>query len=134
MLGKSTEQRTFHQHLWNWLQVGSFKADVAFQLDQLSMVFVLLITGVGSLIHIYSIGYMAHDENRRKFSPTEPVPGRDAGAGSGGQLPAAVRRLGGRRSGVVPVIGFWQHKPTAAAAAKRRSSSTASVTSGCRSP
>src|SRR5690348_6758933 len=72
MLGKHGDARTMHQHLWNWIAVpgtgaNKFEANVGFQLDQLSMVFVLLITGVGSLIHIYSIGYMSHDANRRKF-------------------------------------------------------------------
>ncbi len=54
-------------HLFSWIPVGSFQVDVGFLLDPLSMVFVLLITGVGSLIHIYSVGYMAHDEGRRRF-------------------------------------------------------------------
>ena len=45
----------------------SFQVDFGFQLDQLSICFVLLITGVGSLIHLYSIGYMAHDPGRRRF-------------------------------------------------------------------
>ena len=67
MLGKSPEDRTFTRHLYSWIAVGNFRADVGFQLDQLSMTFVLLITGVGSLIHVYSIGYMEHDERRRRF-------------------------------------------------------------------
>jgi NADH-quinone oxidoreductase subunit L len=54
-------------HLFDWIQVGSFQVDVGFQIDPLSMTFVLLITGVGLLIHIYSVGYMAHDEGRRRF-------------------------------------------------------------------
>jgi len=54
-------------HLFSWIPVGSFKVDVGFQLDPLSLTFVLLITGVGSLIHIYSVGYMNHDAGRRRF-------------------------------------------------------------------
>ncbi|MCW2523528.1 MAG: dehydrogenase subunit [Frankiales bacterium] len=53
--------------LFDWIHVGGFQVDVGFQIDPLSMTFVLLITGVGSLIHIYSVGYMAHDEGRRRF-------------------------------------------------------------------
>ena len=45
----------------------SFHVNMAFQLDQLSMVFVLLVTIVGTLIHIYSVGYMSHDHDRRRF-------------------------------------------------------------------
>ena len=45
----------------------TFKVNVGLQLDQLSICFVLLITGVGSLIHIFSVGYMAHDPGRRRF-------------------------------------------------------------------
>ena len=53
--------------MFSWIPVGSFKVDVGLLIDPLSMVFVLLITGVGSLIHIYAIGYMSHDHDRRRF-------------------------------------------------------------------
>ncbi|MEJ7744657.1 MAG: NADH-quinone oxidoreductase subunit L [Nocardioidaceae bacterium] len=55
------------QELFSWIQVGGFDVQFGLLFDRLSGVFVLLITGVGSLIHIYSIGYMAHDERRRRF-------------------------------------------------------------------
>ncbi|MCX6460335.1 MAG: NADH-quinone oxidoreductase subunit L [Actinobacteria bacterium] len=67
MLGQPAEERGAVQHLYDWQIVGAFKVPFSLQLDQLSMVFVLLITFVGSLIHIYAIGYMAHDPARRKF-------------------------------------------------------------------
>ncbi len=67
MLGRSTEQRAVTQKLFSWIAVGNFNIDAALLLDQLSICFVLLITGVGTLIHIYSISYMEHDENRRRF-------------------------------------------------------------------
>jgi NADH-quinone oxidoreductase subunit L len=67
MLGRSTENRPVTQTLFKWINVGSFNIDAALLLDQLSICFVLLITGVGTLIHIYSISYMSHDENRRRF-------------------------------------------------------------------
>ncbi|MSW42913.1 MAG: NADH-quinone oxidoreductase subunit L, partial [Actinobacteria bacterium] len=67
MLAQPAAERGVIQKLWDWQLVGSFKVPVALQLDPLSMVFVLLITFVGTLIHIYAIGYMQHDHDRRKF-------------------------------------------------------------------
>lgn len=67
MLGRPTEERAVTQKLFSWIAVGDFNIDAALLLDQLSICFVLLITGVGTLIHIYSISYMEHDENRRRF-------------------------------------------------------------------
>lgn len=67
MLGRSTEERPVGQKLFEWISVGSFKVDAGLLLDQLSICFVLLITGVGTLIHIYSISYMSHDKDRRRF-------------------------------------------------------------------
>jgi NADH-quinone oxidoreductase subunit L len=67
MADRPTEERAITQTLFTWIEVGNFKVDAALLLDQLSICFVLLISGVGTLIHIYSISYMAHDENRRRF-------------------------------------------------------------------
>ncbi|MHA8109035.1 NADH-quinone oxidoreductase subunit L [Aquirufa sp. A-Brett2-W8] len=50
-----------------WIKVGSLEIPFAFQIDQLSILMLLVITGVGTLIHIYSIGYMAHDAGFGKF-------------------------------------------------------------------
>ena len=120
MLGKSADDRALHQKLFSWIPVEGFQADVAFQLDQLSMTFVLLITGVGTLIHIYSIGYMEHDERRRRFF------------GYLNLFLAAMLILviadnylllyvGWEGVGLASylLIGFWQHKPSAATAAKK---------------
>ncbi|MEU6736644.1 NADH-quinone oxidoreductase subunit L [Streptomyces physcomitrii] len=120
MLGKDAEERALHQHLFSWIPVEGFQADVAFQLDQLSMTFVLLISGVGTLIHIYSIGYMEHDERRRRFF------------GYLNLFLAAMLLLvladnylllyvGWEGVGLASylLIGFWQHKPSAATAAKK---------------
>jgi NADH-quinone oxidoreductase subunit L len=100
--------------------VDGFQAQVGFQLDQLSIVFVLLITGVGSLIHLYSVGYMAHDERRRRFFAYLNL------------FLAAMLLLvladnylllymGWEGVGLASylLIGFWQHKPSAATAAKK---------------
>jgi NADH-quinone oxidoreductase subunit L len=120
MLGKDTGQRALHSHLFTWVPVEGFQAQVGFQLDQLSMTFVLLITGVGTLIHIYSIGYMEHDERRRRFF------------GYLNLFLAAMLLLvladnyfllyaGWEGVGLASylLIGFWQHKPSAATAAKK---------------
>jgi NADH-quinone oxidoreductase subunit L len=67
LLGQPSDERTVTQHLFNWIAVGTFDVPFDLRLDQLSMTFVLLITGVGTLIHIYSVGYMSHDHDRRRF-------------------------------------------------------------------
>lgn len=120
LLDRPAEERTVEQTLFTWVFVGDFQADMAFQLDQLSMVFVLLITIVGALIHVYSLGYMAHDPNRRKFF------------GYLNLFVAAMLLLvlannyllvyvGWEGVGLASflLIGFWQAKPSAAAAANK---------------
>ena len=67
MLGNDPEHRSFHLRLFDWISAGSFRLDAGMLLDQLSVSFVLLVTFVGSLIHVYSIGYMEHDPDRRRF-------------------------------------------------------------------
>jgi NADH-quinone oxidoreductase subunit L len=67
MLNRATEDRAITQKLFTWISVGEFNVDASLLLDQLSICFVLLITGVGTLIHIYSISYMAQDPDRRRF-------------------------------------------------------------------
>ncbi|MFM7462900.1 MAG: NADH-quinone oxidoreductase subunit L [Actinomycetota bacterium] len=67
MVGRGEYSRAIHQKVFTWISVGSFQVDAALLLDQLSICFVLLITGVGTLIHIYSIAYMAEDPDRRRF-------------------------------------------------------------------
>ena len=101
-----------------------FNVDVGLLLDPLSIVFVLLITGVGSLIHIYSVGYMEHDERRRRFF------------GYLNLFVAAMLLLvladnylvlyvGWEGVGLASylLIGFWQHKPTRRGRRARRRSS-----------
>jgi NADH-quinone oxidoreductase subunit L len=53
--------------LFDWIQVSNFKLDFGILLDQLSLLWLLFVTGIGSLIHIYSISYMHDDENMHKF-------------------------------------------------------------------
>jgi NADH-quinone oxidoreductase subunit L len=57
----------FLQTYFSWMPVGDLKIDAAFQLDQLSMVMILVVTGVGALIHVFSIGYMRDDPGYPRF-------------------------------------------------------------------
>lgn len=67
LAGRASDARSLHVHLFSWLQTGDFKLDAGLLLDPLSLTFVLLITFVGSLIHVYSLGYMEHDPDKRRF-------------------------------------------------------------------
>lgn len=53
--------------LFDWIQIGKLKVDFGILLDQLSLLWLLFVTGIGSLIHLYSISYMHDDENMHKF-------------------------------------------------------------------
>ena len=66
MMGAHTEA-PFVKSLWPWIETGSLKVDLALQVDRLSIVMVLVITGVGSLIHIFSIGYMHADASYARY-------------------------------------------------------------------
>lgn len=57
----------FIQRYFSWMPVGELQIDAAFQLDQLSMVMILVITGVGALIHIFSVGYMREDPGYPRY-------------------------------------------------------------------
>ena len=120
MLGRDEEARGVTQQLFTWINVGSFKVDATLLLDQLSICFVLLITGVGTLIHIYSVSYMSHDIDRRRFFAYLNL------------FIAAMLLLvlgdsylnlyvGWEGVGLASylLIGFWNQKPTYATAAKK---------------
>ena len=120
LLGRDEGQRAVRVDLYEWFRVGNFTFDLGLQIDQLSILFVLLITGVGSLIHLYSIGYMAHDERRRRFFAYLNL------------FIAAMLILvladnylllfvGWEGVGLASylLIGFWQHRNSAAVAAKK---------------
>jgi NADH-quinone oxidoreductase subunit L len=124
LLGRDDNDRQFSQHLYTWINTGTsgqgLHVGMDLLYDPLSALFLLLITGVGSLIHIYSIGYMAHDPRRVRFF------------GYLNLFVAAmltlvlaenylVLFLGWEGVGLASylLIGFWQHKHSAAAAAKK---------------
>ena len=67
LIAEDKQQRRFVQTLWEWVPAGDFSVDVGFLVDPLSITMTLFITGVGALIHLYSIGYMHGDENFSKF-------------------------------------------------------------------
>ncbi len=120
LLGRDGEDRQVGQHLWTWFSAGEYTVNLDLLYDQLSALFLLLITGVGGLIHLYSIGYMAHDERRRRFFGylnlfvaamlVLVLAGDYVGVFLGWEGVGLASYL---------LIGFWQHKPTAAAAAKK---------------
>jgi NADH-quinone oxidoreductase subunit L len=120
MRSRSGDARSATQHLFEWISVGTFKVDASLLLDQLSICFVLLITGVGTLIHIYSIAYMSHDRDRRRFFAYLNL------------FVAAMLLLvlgdsylnlyvGWEGVGLASylLIGFWNQKPAYATAAKK---------------
>ncbi|MGQ0845241.1 MAG: NADH-quinone oxidoreductase subunit L [Sporichthyaceae bacterium] len=120
MLDRPAAQRSVNQHLYDWISAGRLNLGVGFQVDQLSICFVLLITFVGFLIHVYSVGYMAHDARRRRFF------------GYLNLFVAAMLLLvladsylllfvGWEGVGLASylLIGFWQHVPEYATAAKK---------------
>jgi NADH-quinone oxidoreductase subunit L len=120
LLGRDGEDRQETVQLFEWFSVGRITVDVSLLVDQLSILFVLLITGVGSLIHIYSIGYMAHDPRRRRFFGY-----MNLFVASMLLLVLAADYLvvfvGWEGVGLASylLIGFWQYKHSAATAAKK---------------
>src|ERR1017187_9291175 len=120
MLSYPAGQRSRDLQLYSWIPVSHFQANIGLLLDPLSICFVLLITGVGSLIHIYAVGYMSHDPERRRFF---------------GYLNLFITAMlllvladnyvalyaGWEGVGLASylLIGFWQVKPAAAVAAKK---------------
>ncbi|MFF5296814.1 NADH-quinone oxidoreductase subunit L [Paractinoplanes globisporus] len=67
LAGLDADKRSAELSMWDFISVGGLHVDFGILFDPLSGVFVLLITGVGSLIHLYAVGYMEHDPGRRKF-------------------------------------------------------------------
>ncbi len=67
MFGMDAGERAQHLHLFSWIPAGALNVDFGLLLDPLSLTFVMLITFVGSLIHVYSLGYMEHDPDKRRF-------------------------------------------------------------------
>jgi len=120
MLGRGGADRAAHLRLFSWVPAGQFNLDAGMLLDPLSLAFVMLITFVGSLIHVYSLGYMAHDPDKRRFFAYLNV------------FVAAMLLLvladsylllyvGWEGVGLASwlLIGFWNHNPAYATAANK---------------
>ena len=120
LLGLPAADRVVHETLFSWVPVGVLRVDFGLQFDALSACFVLLITGVGALIHVYSIGYMAHDPDRRRFFAY-----LNLFVAAMLLLVLADNYLGlyagweGVGLASYLLIGFWSAKPSAATAAKK---------------
>jgi NADH-quinone oxidoreductase subunit L len=120
MLGYPASERSRELTLFTWIHVARFDVPVGLRLDQLSICFVLLITGVGSLIHIFAVGYMSHDPERRRFFGY-----MNLFVASMLLLVLAdnylVLYVGWEGVGLTSylLIGFWYYKPAAAVAAKK---------------
>ena len=103
LLGLGTSQRSQDVHLYSWIPVAGFQVNMNLLVDQLSICFVLLITGVGVADH-HLLGRL--HEPRPRPAPVlrlhEPVPRGHAAARARRQLPGALRRVGGRRPGLLP--------------------------------
>jgi len=67
LLSLHGEERVVTIHLWDWITIGSFQANAALLIDPLSVTMALVVTGVGALIHLYSMSYMEHDERYQRF-------------------------------------------------------------------
>ena len=67
MFGADPSQRVMDVHLFSWLPAGDLSIDAGMRVDPLSMTFVMLVTFVGTLIHVYAVAYMEHDVDRRRF-------------------------------------------------------------------
>src|SRR3954449_2298234 len=120
MLGRASDDRQVSQHLFTWFEAGGLHVSFDLLYDPLSSLFLLLITGVGSLIHIYSIGYMEHDPRRTRFFGYLNL----FVAAMLTLVLAAnylVLFLGWEGVGLASylLIGFWQYKRSAAAAAQK---------------
>ena len=120
LLKVSPENLPVVKTLFQWIQAGAFKADVSLQLDPLSSLMTLVVTGVGFLIHVYSVGYMAHDKgytryftylNLFTFSMLILVQASNL----------VLMFVGWEGVGLCSylLIGFWFEKPAAASAGKK---------------
>ena len=112
--------RAINVEVYEWMATGSWSVKFGLLADPLSILFVLLITGVGSLIHVYSIGYMSHDDRRRRFFAY-----LNLFVAAMLTLVLAdnylVLFLGWEGVGLASylLISFWAHKPSAARAGNK---------------
>jgi NADH-quinone oxidoreductase subunit L len=105
---------------WTWLQSGSFKVGLTIIIDPLSTMMMLIVSGVGGLIVLYSIGYMeGDDEERRYFAYMSLFVFSMLLLVQGGNLLLLLVGWGLVGLSSYLLIGFWHERPTAVAAAKK---------------
>ena len=105
---------------WVWLQSGSFNAGLSVFVDPLSTLMMLIVSGVGGLIVLYSIGYMeGDDEERRYFAYMSLFVFSMLMLVEGGNLLLLLAGWGLVGLSSYLLIGFWHHRPAAVAAAKK---------------
>jgi NADH-quinone oxidoreductase subunit L len=120
LLGRPADQRVLDLRLFDWIDTGTLHLQAGLRIDPLSLTFVLLVTFVGTLIHVYSVAYMEHDKDRRRFFAYMNL------------FVAAMLLLvladsyvllfvGWEGVGLASylLIGFWNYNPVYAAAAKK---------------
>jgi NADH-quinone oxidoreductase subunit L len=117
---RGLENRSVSRELFSFIAVGDLKIDAGLLYDPLSAVFVLLITGVGFLIHVYSIGYMEHDDGRRRFfAYLNLFVAAMLLLVLGNSFVALYVGWEGVGLASYLLIAFWHYKPEAATAAKK---------------
>jgi NADH-quinone oxidoreductase subunit L len=118
LVGGPTGLRFSQPYLgFEWIEAGSFRVPLSLLVDPLSCVMMLVVTGVGSLIHVYSLGYMAHDDDRpRFFSYLNLFTFFMLLLVLGGSLPLLFVGWEGVGLCSYLLIGFWYKKDSAAAA------------------
>ncbi len=120
LLDRPGEDRAVENTVWTWLSAGDFRADVGILFDPLSAVMLLVVSGVGFLIHVYSLGYMHDDvQERRFFAYMNLFVFSMLILVLAGNLVLLLAGWGMVGLSSYLLIGFWHERPTAVAAAKK---------------
>jgi NADH-quinone oxidoreductase subunit L len=120
LLGRDAEQRSVLSTAWIWITGGTYRSGLAILIDPLSVMMMLIVSGVGALIVLYSIGYMDGDrEERRYFAYMALFVFSMLLLVQGGNLLILLAGWGMVGLSSYLLIGFWHERPTAIAAAKK---------------
>src|SRR3954451_24884554 len=120
LLGRNAEQRSVLSTAWIWITGGTYRSGFAVLIDPLSVMMMLIVSGVGALIVLYSIGYMDGDrEERRYFAYMALFVFSMLLLVQGGNLLIMLAGWGMVGLSSYLLIGFWHERPSAIAAAKK---------------
>src|SRR5436189_3414543 len=120
LLGRDGEQRSLVSTAWTWISGGSYRSGFEIMIDPLSVMMMLIVSGVGALIVAYSIGYMDGDnEERRYFAYMSVFVFSMLLLVEGGNLVLLLAGWGMVGLSSYLLIGFWHERPAAIAAAKK---------------